>query len=96
MILDTKLKSGISAVKVIKAIQEYFKDITELEIAFGFALVYNDDKGIRKDVIYSTTSWPKALTIDSSKKKKDSHLKLKRSIAHTSVHLKRLMMYGKN
>lgn len=78
LILDTKLKSGKSAVKVIKAIQEYFKDITELEIAFGFALVYNDDKDIRKDVINSTTSWPITLTIDSSKNKEGLPFKIEK------------------
>jgi len=78
LILDTKLKSGKSAVKAIKAIQEYFKDITELEIAFGFALVYNDDKDIRKDVINSTTNWPKTLTIDSSKNKEGLPFKIEK------------------
>jgi len=67
LLLDTKLKSGSSSLKIIKALQKYYGNNFELDISFGFAIVYNDNNDKRREVINNTIRWPITLKIDSSK-----------------------------
>lgn len=55
LVLDSKLKSGLSALKTKEKIINHFEE--EVDIAFGFALVYND-KGKRKKQLLNVSRWP--------------------------------------